>query len=854
MKCISVIFKLALVLVFFITCSKPLKSQDLAYYFPDSKFNPNITSPSEYLGWEIGTWHLNHDQLIGYLKVLDSESDRIQLQEIGRSHEDRPLVILYISSPDNLEKLETIRKEHLANLDPFNEEAPKDVPTVVYQGFSIHGNEASGGNAAALHAYLLAAGEDSFVQGVLDNTIILLDPCFNPDGFHRFASWVNSRKSHTPVSDIQNTEFHEPWPGGRTNHYWFDLNRDWLPAFQPESHGRLQVFYDWRPQVLTDHHEMGSNKTFFFQPGVPSRTNPLTPAKNQELTGAIGRFHAKALDGIGSLYYSREGYDDFYYGKGSTFPDAVGSIGILFEQASARGHLRESDFGLLSFPFAIRNQVKAARSTLEAAMELGAELKDYQQEFTRKAVKVAAKDKRKAFVISAGEDLFRLQKFIEMMDRHKVACYLPETDIAVKGATFKREKSVIIPLVQPQYNLIRACFDTLTQFSDSIFYDISAWTMPHAFNLQWSDIPSFSTRMLGEQVDKDFFYIKTEAFTSSSLGYLIAWDDYQAPAAVYALLAKGMRLRVATAGFTKGGKNYGPGTIFLHSESQDLSSNEVFEILKGIAAKYYLHIQSLHTYENLQAFDLGSPQIKPLQMPRPLMIVGEGASAYESGEAWHLLDQRLHIPLSMINAEDIAKRDLSRYNVIVMADGSFGSMETAGTIKLKEWLRAGGTLIAMGNTVRWAEANKLVKLTIQAASHEDVGAAIYKNYTYNKARNRINGAIFQAEVDMTHPLSWGLPSGMVPLFRKESFFINPTEKPYATPIRYTAKPLLAGFISRENLPLMAGSAALTVHGMGRGTIICTPDSWNFRGFWLGTNRLFANSLFFGPLINGGTKQ
>ncbi|MCB0661263.1 MAG: zinc carboxypeptidase [Saprospiraceae bacterium] len=844
---------LGILLVLSTSLSSKMTAQSQAYYFGDTQFDPAITSPSEYLGWEIGTWHITHDQLVGYLKVLAAESDKIDLIEIGKTHEGRSLLNLHISAPKNLSNLESIRKKHLQNLDP-NAGKIEKVPSVVYQGFSIHGNEASGGNAAALHAYYLAAAKDPFVEAVLEKTIILMDPCFNPDGFQRFASWVNSRKSLNLVSDVQSEEFHEPWPGGRTNHYWFDLNRDWLPAFQPESQARLKVFYDWRPQVFTDHHEMGSDKTFFFQPGVPSRTNPLTPLKNQELTGAIGRFHAKALDKIGSLYYSREGYDDFYYGKGSTFPDAVGSIGILFEQASARGHLRDTEFGQLSFAFAIRNQVTAAKSTLEAVLELGDDLKKYQQDFTRGAIKKAGKDPRKAFVVSAGNDTYRLQKFVEMLGRHQVACFLPETDLDRKDKTFKREESVIIPLDQSQYTLIRACFDTLTSFTDSIFYDISAWTMPYAYNLHWTALPDFSNKMLGEEVSAESFDSSSPAFNESEMGYLISWEDYQAPAAVYAMQNRGLKVRVCENGFQYEGMAFGPGTILIHGPSQNLPTKEVFNILKEVASKFFIHIKPVTTFENLSAFDLGSPQIVSLDMPRPLLVTGEGASAYETGETWHFLDQRMHIPTSMIDGRDLGSRDLSRYNVIILADGSFGNMGTGGTQKIKDWLRDGGTLIAMGNAVRWAEANKLVKLTIKPASKDDKGEAIYKNYSNNKARNRINGAIFHTKMDMSHPLSWGLPSGEMAVFRKESFFLEPTEKPYASPMLYTKSPLLAGYISKENVPLIANSAAITVHGMGRGTIICTPDSWNFRGFWFGTNRLFVNSLFFGPVINNGTKQ
>jgi hypothetical protein len=212
------------------------------------------------------------------------------------------------------------------------------------------------------------------VDSLLNETVILLDPSFNPDGLNRFASWVNTHKSQTLVTDPVSRELNEAWPGGRTNHYWFDLNRDWLYVQHPESQGRIAKFHEWKPNILTDHHEMGSNSTFFFQPGVPSRINPLTPQKNRELTAKIGTFHARYLDKIGSLYFTEEDYDDFYYGKGSTFPDVNGAVGILFEQASSRGHAQETINGVLSFPFTIRNQVTTSFSTLAAARALRTEL------------------------------------------------------------------------------------------------------------------------------------------------------------------------------------------------------------------------------------------------------------------------------------------------------------------------------------------------------------------------------------------------------------------------------------------------------------------------------------------------
>src|SRR5690606_32551027 len=357
---------------------------DLSYYLPDTEsLNPEITTPEEFLGFQMCDWHLSHSQQMYYLKQLAQESDRIQFHVNGKSHEDRPMIHLFISDPENLVNLETIREEHLRWSDPGSSqsEVSPDRPLIVWQGYSIHGNEPSGANAAVLVAYYLAASNSPEILNILKNTVIIFYPSFNPDGLQRFSTWVNMNKSKSLNPDNQDREYDEVWPAGRTNHYGFDLNRDWLPVQQPESKGKIDLYQQWRPNILTDHHEMGTNATFFFQPGIPSRTNPLTPPMNVTMTEEIGKFHAQALDSIASLYYSRESFDDFYYGKGSTYPDIQGCVGILFEQASSRGHIQNSDHVPLTFPFTIRNQVVTSFSTLRAGLGLKSELQNYQRAF-----------------------------------------------------------------------------------------------------------------------------------------------------------------------------------------------------------------------------------------------------------------------------------------------------------------------------------------------------------------------------------------------------------------------------------------------------------------------------------------
>jgi len=314
-------------------------AQDLKYYLPDSvTYNPAIPKPKDIIYHEVGEWHITHDRLVNYMKAIAvAAPDRVKLETMGFTYEGRPQVLLIITSPKNQQRLEEIRQQHVKLTDPSQSSSVNidNMPVVVWIGHSIHGNEPSGANASLLTAYYLAAAQGKQIDDLLDNVVVLFDPSFNPDGLQRFSTWANQHKSKNLVSDANSREFNEVWPGGRFNHYWFDLNRDWLPAVHVESQNRLKWFHAWKPNILTDHHEQGSNATFFFQPGVPSRVNPLTPEKNQELTAKLAKFHAAFLDRIGSLYFTKENYDDFYYGKGSTYPDINGAIGILFEQASS---------------------------------------------------------------------------------------------------------------------------------------------------------------------------------------------------------------------------------------------------------------------------------------------------------------------------------------------------------------------------------------------------------------------------------------------------------------------------------------------------------------------------------------
>jgi len=827
----------------------------LPYYLPDIAYNPAVPTPEQVFGFMPGEWHLSHDQIVRYMYALADASDRVTIEEYARTYEQRPLLLLTITSPENHARLDDIRRRHVALTDP-NLSPKMDVstmPIVLYQGFSIHGNEPSGGNASVLVAYYLAAGQSAEVREILDNAVILLDPVYNPDGFQRFSTWANMHKNLTLTNDPQDREYDEVWPRGRTNHYWFDLNRDWLPVQHPESRGRIQNFHKWKPNILTDHHEMGSNSTFFFQPGIPTRTHPLTPPENQALTAEIAESHIEGLDEIGSLYYSKESFDDYYYGKGSTYPDVNGGVGILFEQASSRGHLQSTVNGDLSFPFTIRNQVTTALSTQKAAIKMRSKMLDYQRRFYQTALTAARKDDTKAFVFSEQNDHYRLAEFVDLLRRHQIEVYELKKDVRAEGQTFpKGAASYIVPLEQPQYRLIKAIFEKITTFQDSLFYDVSAWTLPLAFDISYAKIgkSDFGADLKGAKVTSTEHLRAVPDVPESEYAWLFEWDEYLAPRALWFLMSNGLRAKVANAPFESGGHAFDRGTILIPAKNQDKSPGEIHALLQKAAKDSGIRVFSAATGSTGVGIDLGSPEFSALELPRVLLIVGDGVTSYDAGEAWHLLDQRYHMPVTMIETGNIARSDLSKYNVIVMVSGSYGNISSGGVEKIKDRVRQGATLIAMKNAVQWAKNNGLAHIGFVSGDNPPKGQRPYAKISPDLGAQVIGGAIFQSQTDLTHPLFYGYNDPDLPVFRRGTLFFEKSSNPYATPATYTNDPLLSGYISRENSRLIKNSATVVVSGSGRGKVICLADNPNFRAFWLGTNKIFANAVFFGQTISG----
>ncbi|MGK7393215.1 MAG: M14 metallopeptidase family protein [Candidatus Cyclobacteriaceae bacterium M3_2C_046] len=843
-----------LLLVIFLLWSGVTRAQESVAYFFSGKtvrFDPSIPSPEQVLGYQVGQQHVSHESLVHYLEELSSASDRMKLEIYGHTYENRPLLLLKISSPENINQIDQIQVDHLKVSNPDQAELNlEDQPVVVWMGYSVHGNEASGGNAALLVAYYLAAAQGQEIEALLDQSVVLLDPCINPDGFNRYAHWANAQQNQTDVADPLDLEHNEYWPGSRTNHYWFDLNRDWLPVQHPESQGRIKLFQAWKPNVVTDHHEMGTNSTFFFQPGIPSRNHPLTPESTYKLTRQIAEFHARALDQAGTLYYTRESFDDFYYGKGSTYPDINGGVGILFEQASSRGKRQQSENGILTFPFTIKNQVTTSLSTLEAAGALKEKLLIHQADFYKNALKEAENQQFKGYLIGGSHDRSRLNKFIQVLHIHQVKMYELQNNIQLNNTKFTPENSILIPLKQPQYKIIQAIFEKRTDFEDSLFYDISAWSFPHAFGLPYVEIPEIRKLVGPEIVEMPVMKGIVEG-GQSNYAYIFKWDDYSAPKLLYHLQCKNLKVKVLMDHqFKYVNETFKPGSIMIPVQvNNQYNSGQLYRLLDEMVAEVPLTIYAVQSGQDWEGIDLGSPSFSALEKIKLIMPVGEGVSAYEAGEVWHLLDQRFSVQLTRIPMRRFSRVNLSDYNTMVLVNGNYSRL-TGSVDKIKSWIQQGGNVVAWKGGVKWLSDLGLTKTQFKKKEKDTLSNQMpYRHLTEYRDAQEINGAIFSARVDLSHPVAFGMDRPEVSLFKDNTNFMIPSTNNFANPVMYTKTPLVSGYISDKNLEKLKNTAAVSVSSFGQGRIISFSDNPNFRAFWYGTNRLFLNSLFFAQVIN-----
>jgi hypothetical protein len=808
------------------------------YFYPNAgKLNPAIPSPAQFLGYNIGEQHTRHERIVEYIKELDRLSDRVTSEIIGETFEHRAQITAVFTDPKNQQNIESIRQAHLAGQ---KNGATKNVPLVIHLAYNVHGNEPSSSEAAMLTAYYLTASESEETKQWLSQMVITMDPNINPDGRDRHTSWVNMHKGFPPVADPNDREHNEIWPGGRFNHYWFDLNRDWFLATFPETRNRINFFHKWRPYVQTDHHEMGTNSTLYFDPGEEASNNPVVPSYlYKNIYPKFSEYFTKAANNIGSMYFTKEAFDKLYPGYGSSYINFYGGAGFLFEQGSSRGHVQETTTIPITFAFTIRNHFTQSLATIKASLAEKDALLELRKNFYETGKKQAEASVIKGYLFGDVQDFNRTKAFIDLLQIHRVDVY-----------EVPNSKQFYVPVAQDNHIMVRTIFENQIPYKDSSFYDASTWSLIHAFNLPYTEIKS--AFVAGAKINNPLISNNPSAI-KSTYAYIVNNTDYNIHKFIFDLQKQGVIVQTATRPFSinigSKDKQFGYGTIVVSVQQQNLSSEKVYEIIQAASKDANLEVHSINTGYSNSGIDLGSNYVRTLKKPEAIMVIGTGVAASEAGEVWHLLDQRLSMPITKADILTFSRIDLTRYNTMIMVSGNYALLDKSSVDKIKAWIQNGNTLITIKGGAEWAIKNGITKHKLITDSVFSSTRQFYDRAVEIEGAKALGGSIFKIDLDTTHPVGYGFTNKYVSVYKNGLTFFQKSTNPYNTVAQYLNEPVVGGYVHATTLKKMRNNPSILIGQEGMGRVVLFADEPNFRGAWYGTNKLFLNALFYGSLIN-----
>jgi hypothetical protein len=804
---------------------------------PEAGYDESVPRPESVLGHTIGSALARHDLVVAWFEALAQASPRVELLDIGTTAEGRRQITALISSPGNVDRLLERQRAHLENA--------ADAPLFTWHGYGIHGDEPSGVQAAMAVAWYLAAGNDPELRGWLRNAVVMIDPALNPDGYGRHATWVNQALGRAMVDDPAHRDRSEAWPGGRTNHYLFDLNRDWLLLQQPESVNRVRLLQRYRPHVMTDHHEMRSADTFFFQPGVASRWHPLIPEANRALTAQLGGYHAAALDRAARLYFRGESFDDFYPGKGSTWPDLQGTVGILFEQAAIGGLSRQTEQGRITLPMAIHNQVLVTLSTLEGAVALKDELRQFRIDFDER--RHVPRGLPAGWIFDDGGDPSRAAAMVEIIKGQGLDVFgLSETH-RTGGREYLPGRAWVVPVLGARAPLAHTLFADERSFEDSIFYDVSAWSLPHAFGVSAAPLSRVPGRLdTQSRVNRNY----EVSGRLEPAAWVMPWDDFFAPAVLRRLQVAGVRTRVALEPFesTSSSKpvRFRRGAVVIHKADVPDVDERKRDFLARIAGGD-APLVGLDGGASGTGPDLGSSRIEPLTSARIAMVADRGANPSAVGSIWHALDRRLGLPVTLVRLDQVTPAVLGRHTHLIIADGEYQVPGEAFADDVRRWVEQGGVLLVTRRAAAWAQT--LGWLPAPTDPEADAGPYSYGEMAARDGAKAVGGAILQIELDETHPLAFGIAGGSIGLMRQGRTALKaPWDNPYTVVGSYSAAPLLSGYLPEGYEAELAEQPAILAVPVGEGAVIAFADAPAFRAVWWVGQRLLSNAVSFGAVI------
>ncbi|MEL6529306.1 MAG: M14 family zinc carboxypeptidase [Pseudomonadota bacterium] len=843
----------------------PANAKSVEFFQVDGvTYEANFPAFEDHAGYEIGERPVRYGDMVSYLRDLAQRSDRISVETIGYSHERRPILTFTVTSPGNHANLESIRQTHLSRLD--GQAAPEAAPMVLWINFGVHGAETSGMDAVIPVLYHFAAAQGAEIEAQLNDAVMVFTVAFNPDGHARRIDHVETFWSYGENTDI-NDAAHKLWVEARTNHYWFDLNRQWLLLTQPESQAWIRQWHKWKPMVSVDYHEMGSNSPYYFHPGEELRRNPLIPERARTLIYEIAKRHAEFLDSEARLYTTEEGFDNFYIGKGSTYPQINGALGILFEAGAARGGSVQTERGLVENADNVRTHFRTALTSIQGSLDLRNEITAYQRDFFAENARQAGQGGRTGWVFTAKGDPERAARFVRLLNMHDIKVSRLTSPVSAGGRTFEADTSYFVPTNQTNNRMIRGIFERFTEFEENIFYDVSGWTLPLTYDLEYAEVRGGAPR----STPADGAFQSMAAPARASYGYVFDWSHTYAPKALNRILSEEIMARAAmedtVVSTTSGNVELGRGAIFVPLARQEEPRDKIHAIMERIASEDGVPVFAATSgLTPVTGRDLGASNIfRVLQNPKVVLAYEGGLSRYDVGEVWWTLDHQHRMPVTLVHKDDLVSLDWGEYTHLVLVGGD-SALDEKLTKTVKGWIEDGGTLIATRDAALWAEGAILgnddkgdgkdekrdVKTKDEAEDPEDVEPKRlnFADMGERDAEHVIGGAIFAADLDTTHPLGFGYADRDLPVHRNTSFTLKrPDDNPYAVPVQYAEEPLLTGYASDRRLEEIAGTPSVVAQRKKRGAVILMADNPVFRGTYPGTEKLLMNAIFFSGLID-----
>lgn len=825
---------------------KKLLTVFITALFASTGLAQTIQSPDQFLGYKLGEQYTPHYKIVDYFKYVAQASKNVKLQQFGTTNEGRPLIAMFIASDENIGRLEEIRRNNLRLAGIESGTPLANAPEITWLSYNVHGNEPASSEAAMWTLFDMVNPANTRAKTWLQNTIVVIDPCLNPDGRDRYVNFYNSVKGLVPDALQSAREHVEPWPGGRVNHYYFDLNRDWAWQAQKETQARVGLYNQWLPEVHVDFHEQGINAPYYFAPAAEPYHKDITQWQ-RDFQVTIGKNNAKDFDKNGWMYFTKQEFDLLYPSYGDTYPLYNGSIGMTYEQGGISGGLavitRNGD--TLTLVQRVAHHHSTSISTIETASQnAGKLLEEFKKFYDNSRTKPPGE--YKTYVIK-NDNNEKVDKLAKMLARNGIQYGFGLSTKSVTGYDYFTGKTeqytvgandLVINAYQPKSVLLHVLLEPRTFIPDSATYDITAWALPYAYGLK-----AYGLKESLKPANNNWTVVKPMPLSNThAYAYVSAWQSVADVKFLAALLKKNIKVRYAEKPFEAGGKKFTAGSLIITRASNDRADFD--QVVTQAAATLEHELVPLTSGFVDKGNDIGSDAVRLIHQPKVLLVAGDGVNSEAMGEVWHLFEQQINYPVTLVRYQDLGRAKLSDFDVAIFPDGRYQDFPSD---KLQGWIRDGGKLIVLENAVSLL-ADKKGFLKKKEDKKEDTGKekpVVVKKYA-DRDRDAISttipGAIFKLNIDNTHPLGFGLPEYYYSLKLNDDIY-EPLDEDDWNVGTVKKDGYVSGFAGVKSKQKISNGMLLGVQSMGRGSIVYMVDDPLFRSFWENGKLLFSNAVF-----------